>query len=278
MDHRDVLVAACDKARGDRAAQGRRGTKMNFARACGGAAFAAVVAMTPVSSQAMSVQPVVVDMTTVGRTMSATLTVENSFTSPLPVELTVQELGFNDDGVVPTGKDPGDLLIFPPQAIIPPKGTQSFRVQWVGDPEIKQSKHYYVTVAQLPVELPEGQSGIQILYNFQTVVSVAAPGAKSALSVVSAAPTPNDGKTAVGVVVKNDGDNYDYLSRQRVSITMQDASGKKIFEKALTGAEFQQVAGFGLVGPHVQRRVVVPVELPQASGAVSVELSRDRDN
>src|SRR3546814_13467998 len=67
-----------------------------------------------------------------------------------------------------------DLLIaLPTQAIIPPGATQAFRIQYIGDPEVDHSRHYYAEVAQLPVEIPGGQSTIQILYNFQAMVNVA---------------------------------------------------------------------------------------------------------
>lgn len=250
---------------------------MSIRRRLGAVLAALAIAILPAASTAMSVQPVVIDMTTTGRGMSATITVENSFTTPLPVELSVQELTFDENGVVPTGVDPGDLLIFPPQAIIAPGRTQSFRVQWVGDPEIARSKHYYITVAQMPVELPEGQSGIQILYNFQTVVSVAAPGGTAELSVVSAEPVEQDGKTVVSLLVENAGNNYDYVSRQRLALEMRNPAGERVFEQTLSGAEIQQIAGFGLVGPETRRRLIIPVELPQSEGVLTAELSRDQD-
>ena len=127
---------------------------MSILKRVGAVLVALAITILPAASTAMSVQPVVIELTTFGRGMFATIPVENSFTTPLPVELTVQELGFDENGVVPTGVDPGDLLIFPPQAIIAPGRTQSFRIQWVGDPEIERSKHYYITVAQLPVPQP----------------------------------------------------------------------------------------------------------------------------
>ena len=250
---------------------------MSILKRVGAVLVALAITILPAASTAMSVQPVVIDMTTVGRGMSATITVENSFTTPLPVELTVQELGFDENGVVPTGVDPGDLLIFPPQAIIAPGRTQSFRIQWVGDPEIERSKHYYITVAQMPIELAEGQSGIQILYNFQTVVSVAAPVGQADLSVVSAEPVEQEGKTVVSLLVKNDGNTYDYVSRQRLALEMRNAAGEKVFEQTLTGAEIQQIAGFGLIGPETRRRLIIPIELPQADGVLTAELSRDQD-
>src|SRR3546814_3152694 len=73
-----------------------------------------------------------------------------------------------------------DLLIaLPTQAIIPPGATQAFRIQYIGDPEVDHSRHYYAEVAQLPVEIPGGQSTIQILYNFQAMVNVASITARS---------------------------------------------------------------------------------------------------
>ena len=72
---------------------------------------------------AMTVQPVVIDLQTAGREMSQVVTVENTFATPLPVELNVQELELTPEGVKQTGKDPGDLLVFPPQAIIEPGQT-----------------------------------------------------------------------------------------------------------------------------------------------------------
>jgi fimbrial chaperone protein len=226
---------------------------------------------------AMTVQPVVIDLQTAGRGMSQVITVENTFATPLPVELTVQELELTADGVRQTGKDPGDLLVFPPQALIEPGQTQTFRVQYVGDPELAKSKHYYVTVAQLPVKLPEGQSAIQILYNFQVLISIAPVGAKPQMSVTGAEIVKNDaGKPTPVVTVSNASGAHGYLSNGTLRIVEKDASGKEVFRRTLSGAEIQQTMGFGLIGGNQSRRVSVPVELPQEGG--SVEASFNADN
>lgn len=225
---------------------------------------------------AMTVQPVVIDLQTAGRGMAQVITVENTFATQLPVELSIQELEVASDGVRQTGKDPGDLLVFPPQALIEPGQTQTFRVQYVGDPELAKSKHYYVTVAQLPIKLPEGQSAIQILYNFQVLVSVAPGGAKPRLSVASA----EIGKNAAGkpipiVTIANASAAHGYLSNGNLRITEKDAAGKEVFRRTLSGAEIQQSMGFGLIGGNQSRRVTVPVELPQDGGSVEASFSAD---
>ncbi len=225
---------------------------------------------------AMTVQPVVIDLQTSGRSMSQVIQVENTFATPLPVELTVQELELTPDGVKQTGKDPGDLLVFPPQAIIAPGQTQTFRVQYVGDPALAKSKHYYVTVAQLPVKLPEGQSAIQILYNFQVLISVSPAGVKPKIEVQSAQviKTP-EGKSVPVVTVVNESPAHGYLSNGHLRIVERDKSGAQVFSRTLSGAEIQQTMGFGLIGGGQTRQVAVPVELPSADGTVEASFSLD---
>mgnify|MGYP000013368209 FL=1 len=237
--------------------------------------FCAAIAPVQVA-QAMTVQPVVIDMQTAGRQMSSVITVENTFATPLPVELSVQELELTPDGVKQTGVDPGDLMIFPPQALIEPGQTQTFRLQYVGDPALAKSKHYYITVAQLPVKLPEGQSAIQILYNFQVLVSVAPAGIKPQITVQSAAIGKNAaGKPIPVLTVGNDSTAHGYLANGRLRIVEKDAAGKQLFTKSLSGAEIQQSMGFGLIGGGQVRKVSIPVELPSAEGSVEASFTLD---
>ncbi|WP_120717441.1 fimbria/pilus periplasmic chaperone [Tsuneonella amylolytica] len=235
------------------------------------AAAMACVAMPLAHADAMTVQPVVIDLETAGRGMSQVVTVENTFATPLPVELTVQQLELTDDGVKLTGVDPGDLLVFPPQALIQPGQTQAFRVQYVGDPDLSTSKHYYITVAQLPVKLPEGQSAIQILYNFQVLVSVGPQGMKADLAVTgSTVDTANAGHREPLVTVHNNSAKYGYLSQGRLRVVAKDAAGKEVLRETMTGPEIQQRMGFGLVGGNQSRKVRLPVELPAEAGTVEV--------
>lgn len=235
------------------------------------AALAAVLA-SPAWS--MTVQPVVIDLSVSGRGMSQVITVENTFATPLPVELRVEELTFDESGVKSSGKATEDLLIFPPQALIQPGQTQTFRIQYVGDPDLKASKHYYVTVAQLPVKLPEGQSAIQILYNFQVLVSVSPAGAKPALAIRSAEIGRNaDGKPAPVLTLANPSAAHAYLSNGRLRIIQTDASGKEVFRKTLSGPEIQQTIGFGLVGANQVRRMTLPIVLPTEGGKLDVSFT-----
>ena len=231
----------------------------------------------PAALHAMTVQPVVIDLATSGRAMSDVIIVENTFDRPLAVELEVQALELTPEGVHATGQDTGELAVFPPQASIQPGQRQNFRVQYVGDPALQRSKHFYVTVAQLPVQQASGESNIQLLYNFQVLVSVAPAGARPSISVTSATIGQNDeGATVPVITAQNSSAAHGYLSRGRVQIIQQDASGREIFRRDMSGPEVQQSLGYGLIGGGQSRQVTLPTPLPAASGTVTVKYTADQ--
>jgi fimbrial chaperone protein len=231
----------------------------------------------PLSATAMTVQPVVIDLTTLGQGMSQVVTVENTFANPLPVEIRVEGLDFDANGAKGNGKDDNNLLVFPQQALIQPGQKQAFRVQWVGDPALMRSQHYFVTIAQLPVQLPDSQSAIQILYNFQMLASVAANGKVPALRVLSAQTVAGaDNKQTVTMEVENSADTYGYLSQGRLTVVAKDATGKDVLRRTLDASEIQQTIGFGLIGPGQRRRVALPVEVPTEGGRVEVIFTPQR--
>lgn len=239
-------------------------------------ALAATAAVLGISTAvyAMTVQPVVIDLTTSGRGMSQVITVENTFDKPLPVELRIETLDLTPDSVKPSGRDSGELAVFPPQAMISPGQRQNFRVQYVGDPALARSRHFFVTVAQLPVQSTEAKSNIQLLYNFQVLVSVAPAGAKPALTIASS----EIGKDAEGglapvITVSNASAAHGYLSRGRLRVIQVAPDGREVFRKDFTGPELQQTIGYGLIGGGQTRRITLPVRLPQAQGRIEAQFT-----
>jgi fimbrial chaperone protein len=219
-----------------------------------------IAALVATAVYAMTVTPVIVDLTTSGSRMSQVVTIENKYAKPVTLEILTQEAEYTDEGVRGTGKQTEDLLVFPPQAQIAPGGTQAVRIQYVGDPDIAQSKHYFVTVAQLPVKMPEGQSGVQLLYNFQIVTGVAMSGKKPNISVASA--------ESILLVLKNDSDTYGYLSNGSLRITQKNAAGEEIYKKTMTADEIAQEIGFGLIGAGQTRRLKTALILPEMGGSI----------
>jgi len=233
-------------------------------------AFAAIAPAN--QALATTVSPVLVDLQSNGRGVVANISVDNTGATALPIEIQVIPLTPNATGLQPGKPDSDeDLLVTPPSVLIPAGRTQTFRVQWVGDPELSGSKHYYVSINQLPVKLPEGESAVQVVYNFQVLVSVSSPDKKPALAITSVGTAEVNGKPAVAITFSNSGQAHGYISQHRLKISATDSSGAELFSKTISGAEFQQLVGYGLVATGQTRTLDVPIDqLPKSAKLTAV--------
>ena len=233
----------------------------------------ALLASTPLS--ATTVSPVMVDLQTSGRGVVGSVSVTNTGAGPLPVEISIVALYATAAGFEAGKGSTDDLLVAPPTALIPAGQTQSFRVQWVGDAELLKSKHYYVSINQLPVKLPAGQSAVQVVYDFKVLVSVASGDKKPLLTIKSVAPTLAEGKPAAALTVENTGAAHGYLSQHRIKFSETNAAGVVIYSKTVSGAEFQQSVGYGLVASGQTRTITVPLDPTAPSGGTLAAVLMD---
>lgn len=218
-------------------------------------------------ASAMAVEPMLLDISTAGQKAQQSFKVVNNGTAPLPVEIAIARLELGLDGeqkVAPGGEE---FLVYPAQAMIPKGGTQVFRVQWIGDPDIPKSRTYRFNVSQVPVKLPKDQSGIQIVMSFGVTVNVAPPQGKWDLVVTAAAPvTAKDGKRVAAVTVKNPGNKHAYLRNAAVSLTGSGWSAQ------ISPGEIAQKVGLGIVQPGKERRFLLPVEVPSAVSSIQASV------
>ena len=228
-----------------------------------------LAASAPIAAFATTVSPVVLDLQTTGRGVVANVSVTNTGTGPMTMEIVTIPLKPTPTGFQTVeGANPDeDLIVTPPTSLIPAGKTQSFRVQWVGDPELDGSKHYYVSVNQIPVKLPEGQSAVQVVYDFQVLVSVSSQDKKPQLTITSTAPATINGKPFAAIAVQNNGQAHGYISQHRMKITETSASGAELLSKTISGSEFQASVGYGLVASGQTRTVDVPLDKPVPPGA-----------
>lgn len=217
---------------------------------------------------AMVVQPMVIDLVPGTRQGAALVTVQNTFNHPLTVEVLVNEADMTETGLRSTNRAANEILTFPPQAFIPPGQTQTFRVQWVGDVVPTTSRHFFVTIAQLPVQFPEGESAIQLLYNFDIAVNVAVPHLDPQISVATSEvwTNPQDARVRPRITFRNASDTYGYVSDGRVRVTYTAPDGS-VTERLFTQGEIRDALGLGLVAAHASRTLVLPMNLA-AGGTV----------
>lgn len=235
---------------------------------------AAALLGSGIPATALNVQPVIIDLLSTGRRASTVLTLQNTFSTTVPVELSAHRLEIIDGELKETDVEAEDLLIFPAQATVRPGESQAFRIQWIGDPAPDASQHFFVTVAQLPVELPENQNAIQVLYNFKVLVSVGAPGATAELAVQSIViETDENGVGRPVLTVGNTGRTYGYVGKNRMTLVQRAPNGDEILRQTYEPEQIQQLMGLGLVPSGATRRLPINVSLPQPNGSLTVELT-----
>lgn len=245
--------------------------------AVGSAALVAVVAgaLAPTSARALGVTPVTLTIESVGRKASSQINVNNGDAANLPVEIVVSKLRLLPSGEVERTPAPDAFLILPPQAVIAPGATQVFRIQYVGDPALAQSEAYEVAVDQVPVQVEQKAPGamMQVVYSIGALVVVAPPGLKSAVSIEKAEIAKNDkGQPVPSIHFRNDGDRHAFLSEGKLRVTVKDAAGKAVWDRAFDAEQVRQEIGVGYLPPHFTRAMQLPFVLPVAEGTVSVSV------
>jgi fimbrial chaperone protein len=225
---------------------------------------------------------------------SAAIRARNTSDKPMTLELDIAQRHVDKAGVQTRTPADDAFILIPPQAVVPPLGSQVFRLQSLptGGAE---SKSYFVTVRQLPVKLDEsgGAAQLQMVFAFDVAVHIIPPGAQAKPEVVSAtlsrttvapangtAPSSNDqSKTpervevpAVEVTLRNAGTKYLYLQDLDFVATGTDSSGAKIDLPGWDQDAVIDAAGVTLVEPGAERTFKLPLREAPALRSVSVEV------
>lgn len=226
---------------------------------------------------AMRVSPMASELTTTGAGSAARIEVGNVGSAALPFETIVTRMDIDADGnIVETPADE-DFLVFPPQGVVPVGGRQVVRVQWVGEPDLKQSQAYYLWVRQLPVatdaEAPPagGAVSVTVLYTMKALIVVAPPGSEPKVEIVSVtpgmvtppapevdpslgeAPPPPPAEPGVEVVVQNAGNRYALMSGATWIVEGVTTSGE-VFRRQYDSDEVSKTVGVGYLAPGGGRR------------------------
>lgn len=233
------------------------------------AGFAALTALgLSGEALALSVAPMQVELISAGMRSHSSVAVINNSDAPMPIEAVVQKMTLDESGKATTTKTNGeDFLIVPPQAIIPPGATQNFRIQWLGEPKLEASESYYVFFNQVPVKMPAGKAGVQVVMSFGVMVNVAPPGGPATLQVAATGVTTDaKGHIHPTLTVDNPGRVHALLPNFNVRV----ATGS--FAQTPPSGLIAEKIGSGLVQPGKRRKFVLPVELPPGASHVEVTL------
>ncbi len=222
------------------------------------------LAVAPASAQ--RVEPMVFSLTPTGGGSSTTVRMDNLRSVPMTVETAVHIMVIDEDGRETWQPGDDDFQVFPPQSIIQPGQSQAFRVRYVGDPALAESRAYRFALMQLPIALPEGQSGMAIGIDFNTLMTVVPPSSRSDMVVAALTPEGDDGWAAV---LENRGSRYVRLTR--TDWTFRAASGA---ETTKTGFQLFGDLERNMVPAGATRRIQIkrPAEMVGA-GDVTITIA-----
>lgn len=209
------------------------------------------------AASAMTVSPTHIEMVSVGSSSRARITVTNTDDKPLAVEAILRRATLNEGGT-PEASDSGDdFLIMPPQAIIPPGGTQNFRVQWMGEPVIETSQSYLLYMTQIPVRQPRSTTIVQVVVSIGVMINVAPPTGVPSLRVVGSSIVRDSmGRRRPAITVENPSNVHALFPQSSIELS----SGA--WAQSVPPGALSQFIGIGLVQPGHRRRFVLPVEVP----------------
>lgn len=222
----------------------------------------------PVPAAAMSLSPTQVEMTSAGKTSQARIVVVNNSPQPLPVEAVIKKATLDDAGVAQTTPEASDeFLVMPPQALIPPGGSQVFRVQWLGEPLLAKSQSYMLFMNQIPVKFAKSESRLQVVFSMAAMINVAPPEGAPALRVVETGVAVDAaGNRRPKLTVENTSNVHALLPRTTIRL----ASGA--WSETLTPGLLSQSVGIGLVQPGRKRTFILPGNVPPGVSRLQAEL------
>jgi P pilus assembly chaperone PapD len=217
---------------------------------------------------ATSVSPIQLEMTSAGPASRTQVTITNTSQAPLAVDTSIKRMEVGETGEQSLLRAGDEFLVFPPQAMVPPGGTQVFRVQWVGEPRIEASQSFLLSLSQIPVKMPKGQAAVQVVMSFGVLINVAPPQGVPDLKLVgTGVAVEKPGKHHPTITVENATPVHALLQQATVKLS----SGS--WSQTLSPAEIGQKIGSGLVQPGKRRKFTLPVDLPP--GVTKVEASID---
>lgn len=229
------------------------------------AAATLAVALT-VPAQAIDVTPMVTRLTPQQAAVGYRLSVKNTSATPITVELTPFRMSLDDNGMRTLVEEKDDLLLFPPQSIIPANREQVVQIRYVGDRELSEPRMYLVRTTQLPVRLAADDSTpvgaeIQVAFNVNTHLFVSPPGATPQVTVTETKRAPNGD---VLVTVRNGGRGIAHLRTARYAVA---GAGGASIDIDPTKVELGEVSALQAGG--VRHLRIPAAELDGLSGEVT---------
>lgn len=184
-------------------------------------------------------------------------TVENDTNAPASVQIRIVTREVDVDGGEKNADAEKDFTIYPAQMVLKPHATRSVRVQWLGDPKLKEEKAYRIIAEQLPVNLDKQKpktSAVKFLVTYRGALFVTPPGLAHNVTLDFTGTTQDaTGKKMLEIVLHNRGTQHALLRNLKLDI--KDDKGNSV---SLAGqSQLKGITGEGILAKH-RRRFLIP--------------------
>lgn len=193
-------------------------------------------------SFAHEVTPMRIELEPQRGSRSALISIRNTRETDVPFEVVPQLRTTAPDGTETLTPAEGDFVIFPPQGLVKPGTSQALRIEYIGDPQLIESRSYLVDVREVPVT-PPGFSGILTVYNFGVAVYIKPPGAYTDLEV---SPARREGDM-IAFEIRNRGNDFAVLTRRDLELRFGSQTVR------MNGGEFTSRTNNPVVPPNSTR-------------------------
>ncbi len=233
--------------------------------------------MTPTKPlKAYELRPIVIELRPSGSGSSATMIITNSHSVPIAIEISAFRREQNADGSDTLTLEEDDLIVGPPQMIIAAGASQSFKVQWIGDPSPQRELTYRIVTEQLPIDLAKGANGtgvngeVKVQYRYEAALYVIPPGAEPSARLASVERVMSeDGTEMLEVGISSEGTMRAILDKPVLELRAADGS-----MVSLTGKSLVELNGLNILAGNM-RKIRLPVPEGLGSGAVSGTLTTE---
>ena len=213
--------------------------------------------------------PIVMEFAPSGRAATQSFGIFNDGDEPVAVEVSmvVREVGLDGAETLPPAAD--EFLVYPNQALIPPRQVQLIQVRWQGDPDPDRELAFRIIAEQLPVVLDEVVAGggrIDILLRFEGAVYVTPLGAAPSLAVEEAARIETDTGPRLAVTIVNRGSAHGLL--EGATLLVRESGGDPV---ELHGEELGKLQGANVLAGN-RRRFLLPWPAALGDGDLAATL------
>ncbi|MBI3561668.1 MAG: molecular chaperone [Gammaproteobacteria bacterium] len=226
-------------------------------------------------AQAFRFSPFRVKFEPSGAGANQLFTVENNTDAPASVQIRIMTREVDVDGGEKNADAEKNFTIYPAQMVLKPHATRSVRVQWVGDPKLKEEKAYRIIAEQLPVNLNKEKpktSTVKFLVTYRGALFVTPPGlAQNVTLDFSGATQDAAGKKMLEIVLHNRGTQHALLRNLKLDI--KDDKNNTV---SLSGEnQLKGITGEGILAKH-RRRFMIPRPEGLAGKVKHIEFTFDK--